>query len=222
MPLLEFKNISYQKDKTKILEDLSLKVEEGDFISIVGQSGSGKSTFLRLAANLISPSQGQILYNNKDYKYYEPTVLRKEISLCSQSPALFGDTVGDNIAFPFLIRKEEVDRKKVEKLFSSLNLPLSYLEKDTKSLSSGEKQRIALIRNLLYRPKILLLDEVTSALDRENGKIVEDLLSSLNQELTILWITHNQDQGRLYPNKILNIGQGKIAKLQEVENARSK
>jgi putative ABC transport system ATP-binding protein len=163
--LLELQNVSYQNENKSILKNISLQIDAGDYLSIVGSSGSGKSTFLKLCAHLLSPTEGKIFFKGKDFREYNPLELRRKIGYCAQTPCLFGDTVEDNLSFPYLIRKQKVDLARVEALFSSFNLDFEFMKKDVQSLSGGEKQRIALIRTLLFKPEILLLDEVSSALD---------------------------------------------------------
>jgi len=202
-------------DNRSILDDITISINSGDYISIVGPSGSGKSTFLKLCCHLISPATGQILYRNKSIEEYNPTDLRKDISYCFQTPYLFGDTVMDNISFPYSIRNSKVDFSRVEELFTVFKIDINYLNKDINNLSGGEKQRIALIRTLLFRPEILLLDEVTSALDVDNSLIVESVIKSLNEDgTTILWITHNLDQSKRNANKLLTIEAGKVKSLE--------
>ena len=211
MSLLEFQNVSFYNDDKTILKNLSLNIDKGDFISIIGPSGSGKSTFLKLCSHLISPTNGDIIFKNKNFMDYSPTELRKSIAYSFQTPYLFGDTVMENINFPFSIRSLIPDSKRVCDLFSMFHMETDYLNRDVKNLSGGEKQRIALIRSLLFIPEILLLDEVTSALDVDNSIIVENVITSLNKEgTTVLWITHNPEQSRKYANKILGIETGEI------------
>lgn len=218
MSLLEFQNVSFENDDKTILKDLSVSIEDHDFISIVGTSGSGKSTFLKLCSHLISPTSGKIIFKNKDLIEYNPIELRKSIAYCFQTPYLFGDTVMENIQFPFAIRNVTFNQKRVNDLFSLFHMEADYLYKDVRNLSGGEKQRIALIRSLLFTPEILLLDEVTSALDLENTKIVENVIESLNREgITVLWITHNLEQSRKYANKILSIEEGNIKSLEVIK-----
>lgn len=172
------------------MENISIEVDSGDFISIIGPSGSGKSTFLKLCSDLISPTKGYIKYKDKYFSDYDPIELRKNIAYCFQTPYLFGNTVMDNISFTYSIRDKNVDLDRVNELFYIFNLNEDNLKKDVSNLSGGEKQRIALIRSLLFDPEVLLLDEVTSALDVDNTLIVENVINSLNKKgTTILWVT---------------------------------
>lgn len=215
MKLLEFKNVCYAKEGKNIINKLSIIVEKGDFISIVGSSGSGKSTFLKLCCHLISPTYGEIIYKDKDMMQYNPMELRKNISYCFQLPHLFGDKVEDNVQFPYSIRSVNIDSERINELLFKFNLDKKILEDEIKNLSGGEKQRIALIRTLLFKPEIILLDEVTSALDVDNTHIVESVINSLNKEgATVLWITHSPEQSRRFANKLLTMDSGEIKSLE--------
>ncbi|MCO7124452.1 ATP-binding cassette domain-containing protein [Sporolactobacillus shoreicorticis] len=217
MSLLEFTNVSFNNREEDILKGISVSINSGDFMSIMGPSGSGKSTFLRLCCHLISPTDGTLLFHGQPIDNFEPTDLRKKIAYCFQTPYLFGDRVRDNIEFPYIIRNLPVDDARVKALFSSFQMTTDYLEKEIKNLSGGEKQRIALIRSLLFTPEILLLDEVTSALDVANTAIVEHVVTSLHNEgTTILWITHNPEQGKRHANKVLTIKNGEIQALETI------
>ena len=215
LPFLEFQNASYIKDDKVILKDITVSISEGDYISLVGPSGSGKSTFLRLCCNLISATKGDIIFKDKSVLEHNPLELRKKIAYCFQNPYLFGDTVMDNVSFPYEIRDIEVDFKRIEELFLVFNLDKDYLLKQVENLSGGEKQRIALIRSILFKPEVLLLDEVTSALDVDNAFVVENVIKSLNDNgSTIIWITHNPKQARKNANKLLTIETGEIKSLE--------
>ena len=215
MSLLELKNVSYIKENKTILNDISLKVEEGDFISIMGASGSGKSTMLKLCSHLISPTSGKILYREKDMISYDPILLRREISYCVQSGGLFGRTVEDNLAFPYEARGLTMDRVAVLSMLAKFGLEADVLNEENKNLSGGEKQRVALVRTLLLKPEVVLLDEVTSALDLENTRIVEQIIRELSASgTTILWITHNPEQSIRLANKLLTVENGQIKELE--------
>lgn len=215
MSLLDFQDVSFENDGKTIIKNISISIESGDFISIVGPSGSGKSTFLKLCSHLISPTSGNIIYKGKNVSEYNPTELRKSIAYCFQTPYLFGDNVMENIIFPFSIRNAKLDHKRVDDLFSEFNINIDFLNENVNKLSGGEKQRIALIRSLLFKPDMLLLDEITSALDMDNTKVVENIVMSLNIEgITVLWITHNPEQSRKYANKLLSIEAGELKALE--------
>jgi len=215
--LLELQNVSYQSENKYILKELSLKIKEGDYISIIGPSGSGKSTLLKLCGHLLSPTEGEIIFKGKSFLRYNPLILRRTIGYCAQTPYLFGDTVEDNLLFPYIIRKQKVNLTRVQKLFISFNLDFEFVNKNVQSLSGGEKQRIALIRTLLFMPEILLLDEVSSALDVTNTLLVENAIKALNEEgTTVLWVTHNPEQSRKNANKLLTIVDGEIKSQEEL------
>ncbi|WP_332842739.1 ABC transporter ATP-binding protein [Paraclostridium bifermentans] len=126
-------------------------------------------------------------------------------------PYLFGKSVFDNLSYPFIIRKKEIDEQRILQFMKKLNLDSDYLHKDINALSGGEKQRVALIRNLMFTPDILLLDEVTSALDKENAKIVESLIKEMNDNgITVIWVTHSLEQSESIFNKRIQMDQGQV------------
>ena len=196
MPILELKDLSFEAKGKKILDNITCSLDEGEFVSIMGPSGSGKSTLLKIISSIISKTSGDLLYNNKSIEKYNPSDYRKEVSYCFQSPVLFGNTVEDNLSFPYDIRNDKFDSKKAIKFLDEVGLPEEYLSKQINTLSGGEKQRIALIRNVLYQPKILLLDEITSALDQANREIIWNWLKSLKNKssMTVLMVSHNKEE----------------------------
>ncbi|WP_404988702.1 ABC transporter ATP-binding protein [Clostridium culturomicium] len=218
MAILSIKNLTYEADNTQILNGITLDIEKGDCISIVGQSGSGKSTFLKICSDLISITSGELYYDGKNYKEYNPLELRRKISYCVQLPHLFGDKVCENLEFPFKIRKKQMDKARVIALLKRFNLDESFLDKQVKSLSGGEKQRIALIRNFIFEPDIILLDEATAALDKENAKVIEEYVKELNHKgITVLWITHSKEQSEGIFNKRITIDEGKIGSVEVIK-----
>ena len=182
MAQLELSNISYIVKDKPIISDVSLSVNQGDYITIVGPSGSGKSTLLKLCSDLISPTSGTITYNDRPLTAIDPESYRREVGYCFQRPYLFAKTVRRNILFPYDIRGLEPDMSRIEYLFDLLHMPLNYMERRNDELSGGEMQRICLIRSLIFEPKVLLLDEVTSALDATNTSIVENVIDELHKK----------------------------------------
>ncbi|MGP6138662.1 MULTISPECIES: ABC transporter ATP-binding protein [unclassified Jeotgalibaca] len=194
--ILEVRNVSYVVEEKDILKNVTFSVQEGDFLTIKGSSGSGKSTLLLILGSLLSPTSGEIYYKGKSLSEYNLPDYRKEVSYTFQNASLFGGTVEENLTFPYEIREQPFDRERAIDLLKKVQLSESYLNQKITSLSGGEKQRIALIRNVLFTPKILLLDEVTSALDAENRKVIGEAIARLNREdgVTVLWVTHNAEE----------------------------
>ena len=213
MALLELSNIFYIVKDKSIIRDVSLSVNQGDYITIVGPSGSGKSTLLKLCSDLISPTSGTITYNDRPLTAIDPKSYRREVGYCFQRPYLFTKTVRRNILFPYDIRGLKPDMSRIEYLFDLLHMPLNYMERPNDELSGGEMQRICLIRSLIFEPKVLLLDEVTSALDATNTSIVENVIDELHKKgITIISITHNEEQSLRIANRRITIVDGQLAK----------
>ena len=195
MSVLTIQDVSFSIDQQTILQPLSLEIATGEVITLVGPSGSGKSTLLKIIASLLTPSTGSILFNNQDISMLDPVNYRKEVSYCFQQPSLFGETVSDNLNFPFEIRKKVLDETLIQSYLKQVDLPASFLSKKITELSGGEKQRIALIRNLLFPPQVLLLDEVTTGLDTDSKEIVQQLLKNSAQAgTTLIQVTHDESE----------------------------
>ena len=195
MKIFELDNLGLVSPEKIILEEISLSVEAGAHLTITGPSGSGKSSLLKLLAALVSPSSGRIVYQGRDLEDLDPVAYRREVSYCFQQPLLFGQTVRDNMAFPFEIRQLPFDQERVLSALARLNLGPEFLEKPIKELSGGEKQRVALVRNLLFEPKVLLLDEVSSGLDEQTKLLLRAFLKDLHQEgVTLIEVTHDQKE----------------------------
>lgn len=194
--LLRLDKISYQVNNKTILDNINFELQPSEFKLITGPSGCGKSTLLKIIASLLSPTKGAIFFENKDYLTLSPEGYRQQVSYCTQTPMLFGETVYDNLKFPYFLRKLSVDDKKLVHDLDYFCLPESIMKKGISELSGGEKQRISLIRNLQFMPKILLLDEITSALDEDNKTKVNDVIHHYvkDQNLAVLWVTHDQNE----------------------------
>lgn len=217
MSLIELKNISLEDHQQAILQNVSFSIKSGQHTSISGPSGSGKSTILRLMALLLEPSEGEIFYQGQDIAQLESTEYRREVSYSYQSPQLFGHTVEDNLAFPAKIRQHEFDESRAKALLADVGLNYIDLDKAVDDLSGGEKQRVALIRNLMYPPKVLLLDEVTSGLDDENSERIWDWLlkRATQEEVTLVWVSHNEKEQQLASQQI-QIRHGKLVEKEVI------
>lgn len=206
MDILSLKNISFKN----ILTNISLSIPQNSFITLSGPSGSGKSTILKICARMLTQSTGELIFEGEDAAKIPVDKYRMQVSYCFQQPVLFENTVADNLDFPFEIRKTAIDRQHEIELLERVNLSAAYLEKPITDLSGGEKQRVALIRNLMFKPKILLLDEVTAGLDADNKKIVHMLISSYRKSVgTVIAVTHDTDELR-QAEQIIRIEEGRI------------
>lgn len=196
--ILQLKQVSFHIGEKTVLDNINLSVTPGEFKLITGPSGCGKSTLLKIIASLLSPSSGQILFSGQDINSLTPEAYRQQVSYCAQTPALFGDTVYDNLIFPWQIRNQQPEPDRFLAQLSRFGLTEDTLSKSINELSGGEKQRVSLIRNLQFLPKVLLLDEITSALDEQNKNNVNDIIHHYvrEQNVAVLWVTHDQDEIR--------------------------
>ncbi|WP_265556055.1 iron efflux ABC transporter ATP-binding subunit FetA [Serratia grimesii] len=194
--ILLLDDIHYQIGEQVILDSVSFGLNQGEFKLITGPSGCGKSTLLKIVSSLIDPTRGHIIFAGKPITDISPEEYRQQVSYCFQTPALFGDSVYDNIALPYQIRKQKPDEQKMRSDLARFGLPENMLKKSVNELSGGEKQRISLIRNLQFMPKVLLLDEITSALDEDNKRNVNEIIHQLvvQQGVAVLWVTHDKDE----------------------------
>ncbi|MCM0599306.1 ABC transporter ATP-binding protein [Periweissella fabalis] len=192
----ELNDVGITRENKVIISNINLAITKGDYLTIIGPSGSGKSTILKVMASLTDPTSGLIKYNGQNILTLNPINYRREVSYCVQQPTLFGDTVRDNLAFPFQIRKIKFDVTKAETLLQEAHMDASYLDHPIENLSGGERQRIALLRNIIFKPQVLLLDEVTTGLDYENKAIIHNLIQQMNvdHQTTIIQITHDETE----------------------------
>lgn len=191
--LMQLQHVNYQVDDKKILTDINLAIPAGSHYTLTGPSGSGKSTLLRIMASMISKTSGDLIFDGQPLESYDPIMYRRQVSYCFQQPTLFGETVADNLAFPYQIRKQPMDTDHVVEALEYVGLSAATLTQKIEALSGGERQRVALIRNILFLPKMLLLDEVTAGLDEANKQIVHEWLRHLNvdRHVTTVMITHD-------------------------------
>lgn len=210
-PILQLNQVSYKSGNVQILSDVTFSVNPKEFLTITGPSGSGKSTLLRIMSSLISKTSGELNYESKPIESYDPIKYRREVSYCFQQPELFGTTVKDNLQFPFEIRQQPFNQKQADDALTAVGLTDSDLNKKVTDLSGGEKQRVALIRNMFFIPKILLLDEVTAGLDDHNKQIINNLILDLNQkhDVTIIYVTHDDSEIK-QAQKVVSIVNGRL------------
>lgn len=196
LSLLTLKNVGYQVGKQQILRDISLNIDAGEWVTFAGPSGSGKSTLARIIASLLSRTSGDLIFDGQSIDSYDPIAYRRRVSYGFQQPTLFGETVRDNLAFPYQIRQLPFDEQRADTALEYVGLVAADLDKAVIDLSGGQRQRVALLRNVMIYPEVLILDEVTAGLDAENKAFVWSLIDHFNQDdgITILTITHDQSE----------------------------
>lgn len=194
-----------------LLQDVSFEVFRGDRIALLGASGSGKTSLLRLLNRLDEPSQGTIYLDGQALRQIPARRLRQQVMLVLQEPKLLGMTVQAALAYPLVLQEvpQRTIEQRVQDWLGRLSIPQDWLERSELQLSLGERQRVAIARALLAEPKILLLDEPTSALDVGGAEKILQALS-LNNDLTVIMATHQLDLARRFCNRVLLLRQGKL------------
>ncbi|WP_313698695.1 iron efflux ABC transporter ATP-binding subunit FetA [Pantoea sp.] len=193
LPLLDVKDVAFSVGDRQLLRPVSLQLHEGDCVLLTGPSGSGKSTLLKIIASLLTPTSGQLIFRNSDITTLKAEAYRQQVSYCFQTPQLFGQTVYDNLALPWQIRRQKPQQEKLVAHLESVNLSPDILNKSIEQLSGGEKQRVGLLRNLQFMPQLLLLHQVTSALDEENKLAVLSLINRIaaEEKVVVVRISHD-------------------------------
>ncbi|OAB28457.1 hypothetical protein PMSD_22120 [Paenibacillus macquariensis subsp. defensor] len=195
-----------------ILDGFTAQITRPEIISLLGKSGQGKSTLLRILCRLEAQDEGETLLHGHSYLTVEPKEWRKKICYVSQQSYMLPGSVEDNLRMVSQLHKSTFDMQLARELMISLNL--DYLDWGKKSidLSGGEKQRVALVRSLLLRPEILLLDEVTASLDMQSKHAVEKVLQDWQEQegATFIWITHDIEQAQRMSHRIWFIEEGSL------------
>lgn len=217
-PILKVEGLTRVVEGKRLIDNISIEVCCCDVIAIVGPSGSGKSSFLRLLNRLDEPDDGTVFLDGQDYRDIPPRELRQQIGMVLQQPHLFPGTVAENIRFGPQQRGESISSEQIEALLEQVGLS-SYAGREVSTLSGGEAQRVSVARTLANSPKILLLDEPTSALDQAAEKEVEQLLVRIfrEQSQTCLIVTHDPEQAGRMASKVMRLEAGRLVKMGSVE-----
>ncbi|MCI4641365.1 MAG: ABC transporter ATP-binding protein/permease [Flavobacteriaceae bacterium] len=193
---IDFKNVSFKYQDQDVIKNLSLHIEKGKTVALVGQSGSGKSTLANLISRFYEVSEGAVEIDQTDIREIKQRSLRQLMGLVSQDPILFNDSIYNNIALgdPMATETAIVEAAKIANAHEFiLQQPQGYqthIGDGGNKLSGGQKQRLAIARAILKNPPIMILDEATSALDTESEKLVQDALEKLMKNRTSVIIAH--------------------------------
>jgi subfamily B ATP-binding cassette protein MsbA len=213
---IEFKNVSFAYNDITILKNINLTIEKGKTVALVGSSGAGKSTLADLIPRFHDVTEGELLIDGVNIKELSLQSLRNQISIVTQEPILFNDTIASNIC----LGKQDATQTQIEDAAKVANAYQFILKKEERfntnigdrgsKLSGGERQRLTIARAVLKNPPILILDEATSSLDTESERLVQDAINNMMQNRTSIVIAHRLSTIR-HADEIIVLSKGEIA-----------
>jgi len=212
---VEVRNLEKSYGGIRVVDDVSLKVDAGEFVTLLGSSGSGKTTTLMMIAGFVKPDAGEMLIGPKEISTLPPE--RRGLGVVFQSYALFPHmTVFENIAFPLRLRRlsqAEIDRK-VREVLELVDLG-AFAARRIGALSGGQQQRIALARAIVFAPPVLLMDEPLGALDRRLRDQLQTEIKRIQQEMgvTVIYVTHDQEEALALSDRVAIMTDGRIEQL---------
>ena len=216
MSIIEYKNVRMAYGEKVIIENFNLSIEKGEFVTIIGSSGCGKTTILKMVNGLVRPVDGNVLVEGRDTRETDLTMLRRNIGYAIQGSVLFPHmTVEKNIAYvPNLLNKRDKKRTEqaVEKWMNIVGLEDSLRGRFPSELSGGQQQRVGIARALAASPDILLMDEPFGAVDEITRGSLQEEISRIHREtgITVLFVTHDIGEALKLGTKVLVMDGGSI------------
>lgn len=224
--MIEFREIQKKYGQEEVIKEHSFKIEDGELFVLVGQSGSGKTTTLKMINRLVEADSGSIFIDGKDITSIPLIKLRLDIGYVLQSIALFPNlTVRENIELIPEMKKWQAAKrhKESDELLEKVGLEaLKYKDRYPRELSGGEQQRVGILRAIIAQPKILLMDEPFSALDPISRKSLQMLTKSLHKEfnMTIVFVTHDMSEALDIADRICVMKEGEILQIASPKDIR--
>jgi putative ABC transport system ATP-binding protein len=209
--ILRTENLSYVVGDRKIVDGVSLNVMRGEVLCVLGASGSGKSSFLRLLNRLNEPTSGTVWLEGIDTRQIPPRELRRGMGMVTQQAFLFLGSVAENVRFGPQQHGQALGDHQVEALLHAVGLG-GYSGRGVSNLSGGEAQRVSVARALANEPAVLLLDEPTSALDESSKAGIESLIRQIvrDKQLTCVMVTHDVAQARRMADRVALLVAGRL------------
>lgn len=214
--IIRFESVSKAYGDHAVLADLNLSIDKGEFVTVIGGSGSGKTTMLKLINGLLAPSSGRVYVYGKDISRENQTLLRRKIGYVIQGIGLFPHmSIRKNIAYvPDLLNRRDKARtaRAVESLIEMMGLEREMLDRYPAELSGGQRQRVGIARALAARPEILLMDEPFGAVDEITRKMLQTEIARIHRDtgVTIFFITHDIKEALRLGTRVLVMNKGKI------------
>lgn len=216
IPMIEYRNVSKEYDEGSgvlAIENLSLSIDPGEFVMLVGSSGGGKTTLMKMVNRLVEPTQGEVLINGKNVKEFDLISLRRSIGYSIQGSVLFPHmSVAKNISY--VMRLEKADKAEIKQrvlqLIEMVDLDPSFLKKYSDELSGGQAQRVGIARALANKPKILLMDEPFGAVDMITRSSLQHEIKRIHDltNITVLFVTHDINEAMTLGTKVAVIDSG--------------
>ncbi len=217
-PLFSFEDVTVVGEGGVRLEGATRQIPGDGITVIVGPSGSGTSTLLRLCNRLVAPERGTVRFRGEPVSTLDPLVLRRRVGMVFQRPTPFAGTVRDNLR----VAEPELTDAAARDVLARVGLDAGLLDRDASELSGGEAQRVCLARTLVTAPDVLLMDEVTSSVDPSATRALEDLARDLAHDgVPVLWVTHDLEQMERLADHVVVVVDGRIVHASDPATLRA-
>lgn len=211
-PTITIRELTLYRSGQRVLDQASVSVGAGEIVCLLGPSGSGKSSLLRCVNRLTEPPAGAVFVDDQDVTSMDVLSLRRQVGMVFQQVWLMPGTVAENVGYGAILQKRPLSPSDITHLLALADLSPDLSHQDSRTLSGGQAQRVAIARSLATEPAMLLLDEPTSALDPAATRHIEETMTKLRRTLglSILWVTHNAAQAQRVADRIYLLVQGQV------------